>query len=401
MQISLTAGITVLIACLTLFLGKYLNLKVGFFRKFNIPEPVTGGVLMSTFFGILYMVFGLEIQFDLALRDSLLIIFFTTIGLSAKFSTLMKGGKSLFALLFLAVIYLFVQNVIGLSVMGMFGFEHIHGLLGGSISLSGGHGTTIAWAPIFNQQYGMENAMELGIASATFGLVIGGVMGGPIAKGLISKYKLTPKEDFQPVVGVSQDHGKIKIEYDTMLLTIFTLSVSISLGLGLKYILDRIGLNMPHFVTSLFCGILITNILPFLFPKSKWTPENSGSIALWSDISLGLFLAMSLMSLQLWTLIDLAGPLFVILIIQVVVITLYVILVVFRVMGKDYDAAVISAGYMGLALGATPTAIANMTAVTQKWGGSPRAFIVVPLVGAFFIDLSNALIIKLFLSVFG
>lgn len=399
MLFELTASNTFIVACLTLFLGKYLNYKVAFFHDFNIPEPVTGGILVSLLFGLLHLA-GIDFSFTLEDRDFLLIVFFTNIGLSSKFETLKKGGRSLMMLLGLAVIYLFIQNLIGTSVMSFFGLPALQGLLGGSISLSGGHGTTIAWAPEFVNNYGIQNAMELGIASATFGLIAGGLLGGPLAKFLINKYKLEPTEDFQPTVGVSiADAGKTKIGYDTMLLTIFTLSVAISMGVGFNYVLRTwVGLYLPEFVTSLFAGIVISNVLPFLFPNSPWTPERSSSLALWSDISLGLFLAMSLMSLQLWTLVDLAGPLFITLLVQIVVILFFAAFVIFPLMGKSYDAAVMSSGYLGLAMGATPTAIANMTAVTQKFGGSPKAFIVVPLVGAFFIDLSNALIIKFFLS---
>jgi len=402
MTIEFTTGHTLIVACMTLFLGKLLNNKIQFFKEYNIPEPVTGGVIVSLLFGLAYL-FGITVSFDLEQRDALLVVFFTTIGLSAKFDTLKKGGKSLAILTGLAVAYLFIQNIVGISVMTLFGFPPVQGLLGGSVSLSGGHGTTIAWTPVFISEYAIYDAMELGIASATFGLVAGGLIGGPLAKYLISRHDLKPTDQYQATVGRSKEDGmKTKISYDNMLLTIFTLSLAVSMGIGLNELLIFVfNFKLPGFVTALFSGIIITNLIPILFPKSKWTPTRSSSVALWSDLSLGLFLAMSLMSLQLWTLIDLAGPLIVILILQILVVTGFAILVIFRMMGKTYDAAIISAGYVGLAMGATPTAIANMTAVTQKFGGSPKAFIIVPLVGALFIDISNALIIKFFLTWLG
>jgi ESS family glutamate:Na+ symporter len=183
-----------------------------------------------------------------------------------------------------------------------------------------------------------------------------------------------------------------------MLIVFFVISITIGVGIELNEMLESLGVMLPDFVTCLFAGIIITNLIPVLLPRIKYDPENSPTLSLVSDMSLGLFLVMSLMSMQLWTIVDLAGPIIFLLLVQVIVITLFVILVVFRMMGRDYDAAVMSAGYAGLGLGATPTAIANMSAVTKKFGASPRAFIVVPLVGAFFIDISNAMIINQFLS---
>ncbi|WP_299257637.1 sodium/glutamate symporter [uncultured Aquimarina sp.] len=393
---------TIVIACLVLFLGKYINKKISFFRAYNIPEPVTGGVIFSIFFGILYTITGIEVNFALELRDALLIIFFITIGLSSRLKTLLKGGKSLALLLVVAVGYLFIQNLNGIGIAYITGMSSVTGILGGSVSFSGGHGTTIAWVPTFQNDFGIENAMEMGIACATIGLVLGGFIGGPIAKFLIKKHNLKPKDSKPVTVGVR--HGKgdtVEMNYNNVLQMIYFIFSTAGLGIGINELLVWIGLSLPSFVTALFAGIIITNLIPVFSKNFHWEPEKSKPLAMASDLSLGLFLAMSLMSLQLWTLTDLAGPLFLIVIVQVLVISVFVIVVVFRIMGKDYDAAVMSAGYAGLALGATPTAIANMTAVTKKFGGSPKAFIVVPLVGAFFIDLSNALIIKLLLGVFG
>lgn len=393
---------TIVVACLVLFLGKYINRKVPFFREYNIPEPVTGGILFSIFFGILYAVAGIKVSFALELRDALLIIFFITIGLSSRLKTLLKGGKALGILLVLAIGYLFIQNFTGIAVSYLSGIPSVTGVLGGSVSFSGGHGTTIAWVPIFQDDYGIANAMEMGIACATIGLVLGGFIGGPIAKFLVNRYQLEPKKEEPITVGVRHEKGdKIEMSYNNVLQIIYVIFSTAGLGIGINELLVWAGLALPDFVTALFAGIILTNLIPVFSKSWNWEPENSKALSMASDLSLGLFLAMSLMSLQLWTLTDLAGPLVLIVVAQLLVVTIYVVVVVFRVMGKDYDAAVMSAGYAGLALGATPTAIANMTAVTKKFGGSPKAFIVVPLVGAFFIDISNALIIKFLLGVFG
>jgi len=400
---------TVIVAILVLFLGKYLTRKIAFLQEYNIPEPVSGGLIASIIFAILYGAFDIELQFSLAVRDTLLIVFFTIIGLSSRFSTLLKGGKPLIILLVIAVIYLFLQNFTGLTVAQFTQQLPEVGIIGGSVSLSGGHGTAIAWAPLFVEKYNISNAMEIGIACATFGLILGGVIGGPIAKYLISHHKLEPSKEPELTVGtLHQAKNKVTdapqsilapIDYHHMLNSILIISISIGLGLGLNVVIANFGLHLPEFVTCLFAGIIVINLGPLIMPKLTW-PERSRSLALISDLSLGLFLAMSLMSLQLWTLGGLGGPILIMLTAQVLIITGFVVFVVFPLMGKDYDAAVMSAGYAGLALGATPTAIANMTAVTEKFGASAKAFVVVPLVGAFFIDIANALIIQLLLDVF-
>ena len=396
-MIELDSRQTLIIAILVLFLGKELNKKFSFLREYNIPEPVTGGVIASLIFGAFYFFANTEVSFLLTDRDSLLVVFFTTIGLSARISTLVEGGKALLILLVCAVAYLFIQNFTGLFVAETTGLSPYVGLIGGSVSLSGGHGTAIAWSEIFTNEYGISNASEIGIACATFGLILGGVIGGPIAKYLINRHKLQPSIPKEPTVGVSHEKVRLSIDYFEFLNAILIIAIAVGLGINLNILVTELGIKLPMFVTCLFAGIILTNTVPYAFKKISW-PAGSHSLALLSDVSLGLFLAMSLMSLQLWTLIDLAGPILILLALQVIVIVLFVILIIFRLMGKDYDAAVMSAGYAGLGLGATPTAIANMTAVTKKFGDSPKAFIVVPLVGAFFVDISNALIIKFLLG---
>ena len=388
---------TMVIAILVLFLGKALNKRISILQEYNIPEPVTGGVLISLLLGLAYFSLDIEVIFQLDFRDSMLIVFFSTIGLSSRLITLLEGGKSLVLLLIMAIGYLFIQNLTGLAITQITALPTQVGILGGSIALSGGHGTAIAWAPTFVSSYAINNAMEIGIACATFGLVLGGVIGGPIAKHLIQRHNLDSYHPQNITVGITEKSSNRAIDVDSILITILIITITVGMGIHLDRLIASIGIQLPTFVSCLFSGILLTNTIPFIFKKIEW-PTGSQSLALISDLSLSLFLAMSLMSLQLWTLIDLAGPILLLLVAQVLIAAAYVIFVVFNVLGRDYNAAVVAAGYAGLVMGATPTAIANMTAVSKKYGAAPKAFIIVPLVGAFFIDIMNAIIIKFFLG---
>lgn len=390
---------TLIIAILVLFLGRLLNDRVRFFRDYNIPEPVTGGLLASLLVGLLYWVTEVEINFDMGNRDMLLVVFFTTIGLSSRLDVLRKGGRMLMLLLVMAVGYLLLQNLAGMALASLVGRPPALGLLAGSVSLSGGHGTAIAWAPTFAQSYNMPFAMEVGLACATFGLIFGGLAGGPIARFLMWRHKLSPAEEGDLTIGFRYKEHEI-IDVDGILRVLLVVAIAIGIGVEMNDLLEMGGLMLPDFVACLFAGIILTNTVPRILPKYQW-PTGSRSLALVSDLSLGLFLSMSLMSLQLWMLAELAGPMLILLLVQVIMIAAYSIFVVFRVLGANYEAAVMCAGYSGLALGATPTAIANMTAVTKSMGPAPRAFVVVPLVGAFFIDLANALVINLLLHWFG
>lgn len=393
---------TIILAILVLFFGKYLIGKIAILRNFNIPEPVVGGLLASIVFGLIYALFNLQFEFALGVRDELLIAFFTTIGLSSRFETLLKGGAQLIILLVLAAFYLGIQNGTGVLVATLAGFDQLVGVIGGSVSLSGGHGTAIAWTPIFRDDHGISLAGEIGIACATFGLILGGLLGGPLARFLVQRHKLEPDSDALQTIGVEYGHEMIPIDYERMLRAILVIFVTIGIGININLGLNKLGVQLPAFVSCLFAGILVTNLVPMLLPKLNMPkPEHSRSLALISELSLGLFLAISLMSLQLWTLANLGYVILLMLIAQVVMVLLWSGLVVFRAMGANYDAAVMSSGYVGLALGATPTAIANMTAVTKLYGPSPKAFIIVPLIGAFFIDLANAIVIQLYVGWFG
>jgi ESS family glutamate:Na+ symporter len=343
-----------------------------------------------------------EIEFMLGARDILLVYFFTTIGINASLKDLLAGGKPLVILLSITIAYMVVQNLTAVSIVGLLGDRPAAGLLGGTVSLIGGHGTAIAWAPRFAEDMGIANAMEIGIACATFGLILASLMGGPIAKFLITRHGLTPKKAETLDVGVAEKADRASISAHDFLDAILAIHICAIFGLLLNEGLADLGLKLPLFVTCLFAGILITNLIPDNFPRisgTKW-PTRTPSIALIAEVSLGTFLAMSLMSMQLWTLIDLAGPILLVLTAQFLIAVSVNLFIVFPAMGKTYDAAVVCAGFGGISLGSTPTAMANMSAVAQRYGASHLAFIIVPLVCAFFIDLVNAMLIPFFLANF-
>jgi ESS family glutamate:Na+ symporter len=388
---SFTLGIVVL------FAGKSINGKIPFLQEFNIPEPVTGGLVFSILITVVFFVTGLEISFSLAPRDVLILYFFTGIGINADLRTLLAGGRPLVFLLAATLVYMVLQNLTAVTMANLMGLSGTVGLLSGTVSLIGGHGTAIAWAPTFQQDYGIANASEIGITSATFGLVLASLMGGPIAKFLINRHGLKPATKEVLDVGVPLDEQDIKIDYLSVLRCWLVLNVAIGLGLSLNEGLEEIGFKLPNFVACLLVGIVMTNTVPRALPRLKW-PSRTPSLALFSEVTLGVFLAMSLMSLQLWSLADLAGPILVILGTQFLVAAGFTLLVIFHIMGRDYQAAVVCSGFGGISLGATPTAIANMTAVTERYGAAHQAFIIVTLVSAFFIDIANGFLIRFFLS---
>ncbi|WP_269583503.1 sodium/glutamate symporter [Roseibium sp. Sym1] len=390
------------LAILVYFLGVRLNKKIAFLRHYNIPEPVSGGLLVALVALIVYLGLGKEIGFSLNSRDYLLYCFFTAIGLNARFSDLVKGGKPLLILLFLTVGYMLVQNVVGTGVAVALGFPTGFGLLGGTISLVGGHGTAIAWGPKLVNNYGVVGAVEIGAATATLGLIAASLLGGPVGNYLIERRGAKPDPDRPeeaPMIGIeSNREADTSVTHTGLMRSLLVLNIAIGLGVGLQEALVAgVGLDLPVFVCCLFCGIVLSNTVPVIFRKMTW-PARSRSLAVLSDLALGIFLTMSLMSLQLWTLAGLAGPMLLILFLQIVVAGLFIILAVFPLMGRDYNAAVLGAGFAGFALGATPTAIANMTAVTKRYGPATQAFLILPLVSAFFVDLANAAIILLFLG---
>lgn len=393
MEINLENLDVLIVAILVLYLGRLVTRKVRFLEHYNIPHAVTGGIICSLVVALLQGGWDIRIRFDLQLRDLFLLFFFSTIGLNAKLSTLAEGGKTLVILTVVAAVLLVLQNTTGVGLALLTGAPPGYGLLAGSISFAGGHGTAIAWGQVAAEA-GLKGAEEFGVACATFGLIAGGLIGGPVGGWLINKYQLRPATGPLDIEEeVSAKTGEEPAHIDDVLGTLLVLAVCVTAGDMVNRYLSMKGLALPGFLTAMMVGILITN-LSDVFGKtlSKVTIDRAG------ELSLQLFLAMSLMSMQLWSLVAAAGPLLVMVLAQTLVITLVAVYLVFVVTGRNYDSAVMSSGFCGLGLGATPVAIANMTAITEKFGPSPKAFLVIPLIGAFFIDLLNAIIIKFFLA---
>lgn len=385
---------TLIISIVVLYVGNLLTRRINFLEKYSIPQAVSGGVLCSLIVLGVIKFGGPKIVFDLTLRDTLLLAFFSTVGLSAKFSRLAAGGRALLLLVACAGVFLMVQNTVGILLAKAFGANPAYGLFAGSVSFAGGHGTAIAWGKELKEQ--LPGADLVGIAFATFGLVAGGVVGGPIGERLIRKnqLKVNEAEGDKPMMTPKGETAKLDpVTMERTLTTVFILAVCISLGAIVNRIFAEYGVKLPGFLTSMMVGILITNIADAR--KKEIRQHDFDKVG---EVALQLFLAMSLMSMDLNALAEGLNVLVLVLIIQVFAITFFAALVIFRIMGKNYDAAVISAGFIGLGLGATPVAIANMNAITQKYGPSFKAFLVVPLVGAFFVDILNAIIIKFFLG---
>lgn len=390
--LAVTVGIVVYLV------GVMVTQRVRVLRDFNIPEPVTGGFIAALTIWLIYLVFRVEVDFDLTTRDRLLVLFFATVGINAKLSALAKGGRVLAILCAVTVVYVFLQNGVGRAGALAFNLPPSAGVMLGSVALVGGHGTTIAWAPIVAAQHGFAAAMETGIAVATLGLIVASVLGGPIAKYLIEKHALHPAPDAVPPGEVPAESDSAPIDKMGVMRALLAVNVAVMLGyLAHDWITSVSSIKLPLFVPCLIVGIVLSNTVPLVFPRSLW-PAGTASLDLIAGYSLSIFLAMSLMSMQLWTLAQVAGPLLVVVAAQAAVASVYILLVVFPLLGKDYQAAVLSGGFTGLSLGATPTAIANMTATTKHYGPSPNVFIILPLVSAFFVDLVNVAAIALFLS---
>lgn len=394
-----------LIAILVLFIGHTINRKVRVLKKYNIPEPIVGGLVVASIITLLHFN-GINLEFSLSMQNTLMLMFFSSVGLAANYKLLLQGGSKVILFLGVAALYIIIQNGVGVSLASMLGLEPIMGLVAGSITLSGGHGTGVAWAQTFSQDYGIDT-LEFAMAAATFGLVIGGIIGGPVAQRLINKNNLISS------YGVGGKHHKDHPElvtYDqleeeritpkSVLEVTFIMLLCVAGAKWASLLIETYQLSwlkMPDFVYALFIGVVITNITEV----SRGFKINKQSVDLLGTVALALFLSMALMNLKLWEIFDLALPLLVILVIQALVLAVFAFYVTFRLMGKNYDAAVMSGGHCGFGMGATPTAVMNMGALVSRTGPSPQAFMVVPIVGAFFIDIVNAIILQGYLSILG
>ncbi|GBU09197.1 glutamate transporter [Gammaproteobacteria bacterium] len=406
---------SLIIACLVLLIGHFFIAKSKLLRHYSIPEPVVGGLLIAVLV-LIARQFNLNISFDNSFQNPLMLAFFGTLGLSADLSTLRAGGKTL--VLFLAAIVglLILQNTLGIVLAKAFNLDGVMGVILGSITLSGGHGTATGWSDPLILEHGIKAAKELGIAGATFGLILGCLIGGPVGRYLISTVKNLPKEIAQKLNEneneldkVQEDENAPVMMYETIekisritplnfIQTLLLLVISMYIGnLVTPYLKIYMGsygtFTIPTFVSVLFTAVILNNTLSF----TKLYKMHARSVATIGNVSLILFLSFALMTLKLWELANLAIPMIVILIAQALLMASYAILVTFRVMGSDYNAAVMAAGHCGFGMGATPTAIVNMQAITQRFGPSKIAFLIVPMVGAFFVDLINALLIPIFI----
>ena len=392
---------TLFIALIVLFSGYLLNSKIPFLRNNNIPEPVVGGIVFSLFMMLVHSYFNINVQFDMGLKTPLMTMFFTTVGLGASFNLLAKGGPKVLLFLMVASLYLFIQNTVGVVFAISTGMEPLMGLIGGSVTLSGGHGNGATYADLFITEYNMpSNTFELAMASATMGLILGGLVGGPVSRRLINRYNLTSSEKYTNIKGDEKEAITFDPEeYDLvtpkkMMETLFFILFCMVIGQVVYVGLKNGGIVLPAFLIPLLFGVVVTNFIDF----SKRYRISKTCLDLWGTMGLSIFLTMALMSLKIWELENLAGTMLLLIILQATLLMFFTYFVTFRIMGKNYDAAIIAGGHCGFGLGATPTAVANMESLVARHGPSPQAFLVVPLVGAFFIDITNAVIIQFYLS---
>lgn len=399
---------TLISAVIVLLLGRFLVNRIDFLKRYNIPEPVAGGLVAAVVSLLVHTVWGYSIVFSSELQTSFMLVFFASIGLSANFMKLKEGGTALIIFLICVASFIVVQNAVGMSLATLLGLDPLIGLIAGSITLTGGHGTAGAWGEILETQHGIQGALALGMASATFGLIIGGVIGGPLAKLLINRYSLAQaktnaeiqnrdthlEQNSDDLAPFENPHQVRLITADNAITTLGMFAACLAFAEFMTGFSKGTWFELPTFVWALGGGVILRNILESVLKIDIF----DRAIDVFGNASLSLYLAMALLSLKLWQLADLAGPLVVILGAQTITMALYAAFVTFRVMGKNYDAAVLAAGHCGFGMGATPTAVANMQAITNMYGPSHKAFLIVPLCGAFFVDLINATVIQLMLK---
>ena len=394
---------TLIAATLVLLIGRLLVSKIKLLQNFNIPEPVAGGLLMAFIIYVIYVSTDISFDFDKGLQDTFMLVFFSSIGLSADFSRLKSGGIGLFIFLGVVALFIVVQNIVGVGLASAFGLKPIIGLVTGSITLTGGHGTAGAWGKTLEQDYHIQGATALGMAAATFGLVLGGLIGGPVSRRLVNKMGRKPisetnqenNNNNDTEVGVFEQPEKqrlitAKSAIETMALFAACVSFSALMDSETVKAFFPENFTLPQFIWALLFGVTLRNVLTYGFKINMF----DRAIDVFGNASLSLFLGIALLNLKLWQLLDLALPMLVILAVQTFVMSTYAYFVTYRLMGKDYDAAVLAGGHCGFGLGATPTAVANMQSITDKFGPSHKAFLIVPMVGAFFVDLVNAFILS-------
>lgn len=393
MTLALPVVESLLAAIAVLFLGMAANRSIPLLANYNIPDPITGGVLFAVTALIVLSVWNVEISLDVSAKPVLLLLFFASVGLTADLRLLAQGGAKL--AIFLAGVslpFVILQNALGVAVAMGLDLHPILGLVAGTITLVGGHGTGAAYAERFADVNNLQAIMEVTMTSATLGLIAGGVIGGPVAQRLIRSYGLIPVAK-QDAAAAQKQAAEVAISSQTVLMSLGGLLVAVVVG---RWISDLIGeglITLPSFVWCLFIGVVLRNGGPYL--GIRFDDRASGIIG---SIALSLFLAMTMMAIKLTDVFGAAGPLLIILAVQLVFAAAWASYVSFRLMGRDYESAVMAAGFCGFMLGSTATAIANMQALIRRYGDAPQAMLVIPLAGAFFIDLMNAIILSGFLS---
>ena len=405
---SINSYYTLIIATIVLLFGRYLVRKYRFLQDFNIPEPVAGGLVAAVIIYALYLFNHVSFAFDKSLREAFMLVFFSSIGLSADFSRLKAGGFPLVIFTVIVGVFIAIQNAVGVGLAVALDQNPLLGLVAGSITMTGGHGTAAGWGPDL-EKIGLANATDIGIACATFGLVAGGLIGGPVARRLINKMQRKPLETIDDGGNDTGEDTNDMFEKPERKRLITASSAIDTLAmfaacLAFAEIMDGIDkvyfkpvlaiLDLPKFVWALAFGVILRNVLTNIFRFNMF----DRAIDVFGNASLSLFLAMALLDLKLWQLTALALPVTIILLVQVVVMALYATFITYTLMGRDYDAAVLAAGHCGFGLGATPTAVANMQSVTERFGPSHKAFLIVPMVGAFLVDLINAGLLQTFVK---
>lgn len=381
------AALGALVYCL----GRYLVHKVGFLNKYCIPAPVAGGIVFAVVHLILHSAGILTLSFDTTIQTVLMTVFFCSIGFTAGFRLLKKGGFQVIIFLILAVVMCVIQDAVGSGLAAAFGLNPLLGLCMGSIPLVGGHGTSGSFGPLLEQSFGVSGALTVALAAATYGLVSGSVMGGPIARHRVVKKNLksTAAEE-----GNAQEDKMVPVDGQKFTSAASFLAVAIGIGTLIFAGFKMIHFTMPAYIGAMLCAAAIRNIWDVR--KRELPMEELNALG---TLSLNLYLAMAMMNLLLWQLAALAIPMIVILLVQTVVMFLYANFVVFNVMGHDYEAAAMTTAFCGFGMGATPNAMANMRALAENYGPAPRAFFIVPLVGSLFVDVCNSLVITTFMNV--
>lgn len=382
---------TVALALVVYFLGSFIRHRVPIFMRLSIPAPVIGGLIFAGLSTFLRTQGILGFELDVSMQTALMIMFFCTIGMGASVTLLKKGGMPLIIFFLLAVVLAVLQNVLGIALAKATGIDPLFGIISGAVTLMGGLGTGGAFGPLF-EEWGVQGATAAAVACATFGMVAGSLMGGPFGETLIKKYKIaTPSQngiavDDSVKLDEEQETG---ISGDSLIKTLGFVLAAMGLGSILSFYLTKAGITLPGYIGAMIMAAVIRNFGDL----TKSYEINGTALEVISDISLAVYLTMAINGLKLWELINLAIPLLVILIGQIILMALFCWLAVYFIMGRTYDAVHLSVGMVGFGMGATPNALVNMAALTEKYGPSPRALMIVSLVGAFLIDFANALII--------